>query len=165
MPIVDARAISYDNMQRFAAGQPVQLQTQNGGDIQPHDAVWVISITDHDLPKIFADSDRVLTLVFSDIEPMDPKFVPPDDSHYMKEAQAVQVLDFIEKAQQSPDKIMLLVNCRHGMCRSGAVVSFVGNVCGLGYWNTQRRNPQIVPNHWNQLLLFKEHFKRELKDV
>lgn len=160
MPIVDARAISYDQMVNFATGKPIQVQSQI--QMEPHDTVAIVSITDNSLPRLFQSNDRVLAVEFADIEPMDISFVPPAGTEYMTEAQAVEIVSFIENVHSRPEKTLLLVNCRHGMCRSGAVVDFTGMTCGLGYWNTRKRNPQIVPNHWVQYLLMKEHFKRRL---
>lgn len=164
MPIVDARAIPYDQMVNFASGKGVSLHASNTPEsaVQPHDAVAIISITDSQLPKLFNDSDKVCTLEFADIEPMNIEFIPPPDSEYMTVDHAKKVVEFIENIHLIPEKTLVLVNCRHGMCRSGAVVDFIGMTCGLGYWNTRKRNPQIVPNHWVQYLLLQEHFVRRL---
>ena len=158
--IVDARAISYNQMVMFTQKQPFELQ---GEPIQPYDTIKIISITDKELPKIFNDSDDVLTSVFADIEPTvgtyKPSFIP-DNPDYMVEEHAVGIIEFLEKIHALPEKVLLLVNCRHGIARSGAVVDYTSTVYGIGYWNNKRRNPGIVPNQWVSYLLFKEHFKR-----
>lgn len=167
MPIVDARAIQYDQMVNFTKNLPVSLPANlqsEEGKIQEHDAVKCISITDIGMQKIFEnDNENVCTAVFNDCEPGRIDFIPPPESpEFMTDQQAEKMVDFIEKIHALPERVLLLVNCKHGMCRSGAVVDFVGMTCGLGYWNTRRKNPQIVPNHWNQYLLLREHFKRKL---
>lgn len=146
-------------MQNFVAGSPVTLQGESP-DPAAND-IWVISVTDEDLPKLFtADSDKILTLVFADIDPQNPSFIPPADTQYFKPEMAVQVVDFLEKAQASSSNVLLLVNCRHGMCRSGAIIDYAANVYGVGFWDTKRKNPQMVPNYWVRYNLFKEHFRR-----
>lgn len=146
-------------MQNFVAGSPVTLQGE-APDPTAND-IWVISVTDEDLPKLFAkDSDKILTLVFADIDPQNPSFIPPPDTQFFKPEMAVQVVDFLEKAHASPSNVLLLVNCRHGMCRSGAIIDYAANVYGVGFWDTKRKNPQMVPNYWVRYNLFKEHFRR-----
>lgn len=166
MPIVDARALQYDQMVNLKNKQPISLPVNiqsEEGKIQNHDVVKVISITDIGMPQIFdLEDENVCMVVFNDCEPGRIDFVPTEESpEFMTDKHAEKLVDFIEKIHNLPEKVLLLVNCKHGMCRSGAVVDFVGVTCGLGYWNTRRRNPQIVPNHWNQYLLMREHFKRQ----
>jgi protein-tyrosine phosphatase len=163
MTIVDSRALSLKQALAIATGQPVPFNPQSiEGDnaIQPHDKVVLVSIRDSMMPETFQDSEDVCVVEFADIEPMNINFVPPEDSEYMTEAHAKKILEFITKWHSRPERVLFLVHCRHGMCRSGAVADFVGLICGLGYWNTRRRNPQIVPNHWVQYQLFKAHFKQ-----
>jgi predicted protein tyrosine phosphatase len=157
--IVDSRAFSFEQIIAFANKQSVPV----AGDqpVQPHDKVVLVSIVDSSMPKPFQDSDDICVVEFADIEPMNIKFQPPEDSEYMKEAHAVKILEFIKKWHARPEKVLFLAHCKHGMCRSGAVADFVGLFCGLGYWNTRKRNPQIVPNHWVQFQLFKALFRSQ----
>lgn len=161
MPIKAVLAIPYQEMVHFATGQPVCLPGDEMDPNQTND-IWVISVTDVELPPIFPPNvDKVLPLVFADIDPGNPDFVPPPDSQFMREEQAIQVVDFLEKAHASPTNVLLLVNCRYGQCRSGAIIDFAANVYGVGFWETKRRNPQMVPNYWVRYRLFHEHFKRK----
>ena len=158
MTIREAFAISYTEMSLISKGLKV---TWPG--LPPTSAceeIWVISITDSTLPKLFQDSEKILTLEFADIDPQNPSFNPPENTEFMKPEQAVKAVDFLERAQASDKEILLLVNCRHGMCRSGAVMDFAANVYGLGFWDTKKKNPQSVPNYWVRFLLFKEYFRR-----
>jgi protein-tyrosine phosphatase len=132
------------------------------GKIQPYDKIKVISITDYGLKKIFEkDTNDVLTMVFDDAEPSNINYEVPEGSNLMTPHQAEKIIDYLETLHSSDERILLLVNCKHGICRSGAIVDFVGCMCGLGYWNTKNRNPTIVPNHWVKYLLYQEHFKRK----
>lgn len=158
MPIREVRAIPYHEMQNFVQGKPVTVQGEAPDPAA--NEIWIVSITDEDLPKLHIDSEKVLTLVFADIDPQNPSFVPPADTQFFKPEMAVQVVDFLEKAQASSGNVLLLVNCRHGMCRSGAVIDYAANVYGVGFWDTKRKNPQMVPNYWVRYNLFKEHFRR-----
>jgi hypothetical protein len=164
MPIKEVRAVPYQEMVNFSKGQPVHIQ---GEPPDPScNEVWVISVIDKELSPIFlTESERVLPLSFADIDPQNPAFVPPTDSEFMKPEQAVQVVDFLERAHSSPKNVLLMVNCRHGMCRSGAIVDFAANVYGLGFWETRRKNPQMVPNYWVRYLLLNEFFKRKFSDT
>lgn len=155
--IVDSRAFSLEQILAYSTNKPVSIQ----GDkpIEPYDKVVLVSIIDSSMPKPFSDSDQICVVNFADIEPMDISFQPPENSEYMKEADAVKIFEFIKKWHSRPERVLFLAHCKHGMCRSGAVVDFVGMFCGLGYWNTRLRNPQIVPNHWVQFLLYKALLK------
>ena len=165
MPIVDARAIQYDQMVNYTNGKPISIAADvslEEARIQPHDIIKCISITDVGMKRIFEnDSDNVCSVVFNDCEPGNIDFIPGPESGFMTDQHAEKIVDFIEKIHALPEKVLVLVNCKFGMCRSGAVVDFIGVTCGLGYWNTRKKNPQIVPNHWNQYLLMREHFKRK----
>ena len=167
--IVDARAIRYEEMINLVEKRPVNFHSGTSSDltkIPEFDRIAVISVVDVvDMPKIFESSvpGKVCSLVFNDCEPQDiPNFIPNESQpEFMTEMQAKEVVDFVDDLHQSKEKILLLVNCKHGMCRSGAIVAYTGNVCSLGFWNMQRHNPQIVPNHWVLYKLFEQHFKKK----
>ncbi|TXH11414.1 MAG: hypothetical protein E6R04_02190 [Spirochaetes bacterium] len=164
--IVDARAISIDQAKYFLLkhlreGAPVPFPKtiyQGDNGIQPFDKIALVSITDSEMEKPFVDSEFVCCVEFKDIEPMNIDYVVPPGTEYMTEAHASKVYSFIKKLYAAPERILLFAHCRHGMCRSGAVVDFAGMYAGLGYWNTKRRNPQIVPNHWVQFQLIQALF-------
>jgi predicted protein tyrosine phosphatase len=168
MPIVDVRAISYEQMKSFIEQKPLDLKfIPGGGEIVNHNKIYIISITDPHVPKLFQQElDNVITFTYKDVEVRTGQnlftFTPGDEGH-MTDEHANKIIDFIEKAHSSEENIMLLVNCMFGMCRSGAIADFVGNIYGFGCWDTKKRNPNILPNHWNQFLLFKEYCKRNLK--
>lgn len=159
MTIVDARALSYNQMLAFAQKQPFEM---NGEPVEQYDVIKIISITDHDLPKIFNDGENVITCVFSDIEPngqLAKDFVPTSGDNFLSEEDAAKMVEFIKKAHDLPEKVLFLVNCKYGQCRSGAVVDFIATIHNHGAWKTNRRNPQIVPNQWVKYSLFREYYK------
>ena len=163
MTIQEARAISYNEMVNMVNGRPLQL---NGNEPirAGYEEVHVVSITDHDLPKIFnEDTFNILTVVFSDIEAGSMEYEPKDGEHFLTSSEAKDIVEFIERAHLSDKKILLLVNCKFGMCRSGAVVDYAATRCALGCYDTQRRNPQILPNQWVKYQLFKEHFRSQFE--
>lgn len=163
--IVDARAIGIEQAKKLLTGEPIPFipEAVSGEQrIQPHDRIVLVSICDSTMEKPFRDSADICAVEFADIEPMNIDFQVPPGTEYMTEAHAQKVFDFIKKWHSAPEKVLFLAHCRHGMCRSGAVVDFVGMFAGLGYWNTRRRNPQIVPNHWVQFQLNQVLFRERL---
>ncbi len=169
--IVDSRAISIDQAKYFLLkhlreGAPIPFpKTIYEGDngIQAFDKIALVSITDSEMEKPFVDSEYVCCVEFKDIEPMNINYVVPPGTEYMTEVHASKIYSFIKKLHETPERVLLFAHCRHGMCRSGAVVDFAGMYAGLGYWNTKRRNPQIVPNHWVQFQLTQALFTDRLK--
>lgn len=163
--IVDARAIGIEQAKCLLVGQPVPFIPEAvSGDnkIQPHDKVVLVSICDSEMEKPFRDAEDICAVEFADIEPMNIDFVVPPGTEYMTEAHAEKIYQFIKKWHAVPERVLFIAHCRHGMCRSGAVADFTGMFAGLGYWNTKRRNPQIVPNHWVSFLLNQAMFKERL---
>jgi hypothetical protein len=161
MPIVEARAIPYNEMVNLVTGKPVNFFGKV--PVIPQEKLWMISITDPETPPIFAcDSANVINLKFKDIDPQNIDFVPPPDNiDYMRPEQARKIVDFLKMAHADPMKSLLVVNCHQGWCRSGAIVDFVGTVFGLGFYAMRDRNPQMLPNHWVRYLLFQEWFKQK----
>jgi protein-tyrosine phosphatase len=84
------------------------------------------------------------------------------NKEYCTVEQAKQMVNFIDDAHSDPRNVLLLVNCKFGMCRSGAVVDYAGQVCHLSFWEQKNRNPQIVPNYWVRNLMFEEFYTRNL---
>lgn len=155
MPIKEARALSYDNMLN------VSLQLKTFQEKFENCNVKVISILDKDLPRIFPeDNENVITLVFPDADPERRDEYEVTSEHYCTPEQEKKIVEFIDKAHQDPRDIAVLVNCKFGMCRSGAVVDYIGQTCCLGFWNQKNKNPQIVPNYWVRHLLFKEYYSK-----
>jgi predicted protein tyrosine phosphatase len=169
--IVDARAITYLEMENYVNKRPVSLHVNvntEEGKIAAHDEICIVSITDVDMQRIFKESipGKVCSLVFNDCEPNGIPTFKPDTTmpEFMTSAQANELVDFIDDLHSSNKRILLLVNCKHGMCRSGAVVNYVGHIASLGFWSTKRKNPQIVPNYWVQYQLFKAHFEKKARE-
>lgn len=169
--IVDARAINYNEMVNLVNKKPVNLPYSVNTpetEIQNFDKIAVVSITDIGMPRIFEKSipGEVCSLVFNDVEPNNiPDFKPSESQpEFMTDGQAKEVVEFIDYLQGLQEKILLMVNCVYGMCRSGAVVNYTGHVCSLGFWNVRRRNPQIVPNYWVEYQLFKVHFQKKAEN-
>jgi predicted protein tyrosine phosphatase len=167
--IVDARAVMYDQMVNFVQNGNISFHadvSKPENSLQKHDLIKIISVTDIGMPRIFEkNTDNICSLVFNDVEPGKIDFIANTEQiEFMTPEQAKQVVDFIEKIHELPEKVLLLVNCKFGMCRSGAIVDYASLRAGLGFWATKRRNPQIVPNHWVQYLLMQEFFKRKFNN-
>jgi predicted protein tyrosine phosphatase len=168
--IVDARAINYNEMVNLVTGKPINLPCELNSpetEVQPFDKIAIVSITDIGMQRIFEQSiaDKVCSLVFNDVEPKDiPNFTPSEsEPEFMTDKQAQEIVEFIDHMHSLSEKILLMVNCVHGMCRSGAVVNYVGHICSLGFWNMKKRNPHIVPNYWVEYQLFRKHFQIKTK--
>jgi predicted protein tyrosine phosphatase len=80
------------------------------------------------------------------------------------EMMANQIIDFVDNLQSSLTEIVLYVHCTLGVSRSGAIATFVAEICGLDGTSFAENNPQIHPN---QLVLErlrtakKKAFRRE----
>jgi hypothetical protein len=156
--IVSVRAVSYEVMADYLAGNPLNPCALAGA---AHDRVWIIGVTNSDASPLnafegwagggpvalVADGERRLALSFDDIEarddrPRDPRFV------YFDEAMAARVCDFIRRAHgdDATRRDLLLVHCHAGVSRSGAIADFARAVTAVDYDTFRRANPQVVPN-------------------
>jgi len=162
MSIVAAKAIPYYEMELLVKTQtPLSIRHF----ASQFDRVWLVSITDPDVPAIFSrDHDNAIGLRFHDADPGQltiEQFYKnnPAMQHvqFMNFEQARQIADFLVKADQSSkdSKDVLIVNCMMGVARSGAVVDFARQLFGFDYETFKRMNPQIVPNLWVKKLLMK----------
>ena len=149
MSIINALALSYVEMQQVlnngtrASVIPSELLSTNP-------TFKFISITDPKVPSLFnSNSPSVLQLKFHDIVPENiwnsySNLVLPNKTH------AQQIVEFIQRINSLSEPILLLVNCMAGISRSGAVVTYVGNLCGF---DPKEHNPQIDPNEYLLKLL------------
>ena len=97
--------------------------------------VFVVSIVDPEEAPIFAaDTDRIITLRFHDLDPewpVDPERDPRPSYVFMSEDHARRIVDHVLKFREHPERWELLVNCMQGVSRSGAVGTFVQRVAGI----------------------------------
>jgi predicted protein tyrosine phosphatase len=172
MAIVAVRAVSYEVMQDFLRGNPLNPCAVAAAR---HGKVWIISVTSAappwdglegapagELPPLVEDAVDRIALVFDDIEPhvdratgvelgRDEGFV------YFDEVMAEKVCAFIRRAHEedAARADLLLVNCHAGVSRSGAIADFARAVVEVDYEEFRRSNPQIVPNVLVRRLLFR----------
>lgn len=144
MPIVNALALSYVEMQQF-------LNKNKQSNLIPPDLLSLnptyrfISITDPKVPSLFSSNNSsVLQLKFHDIVPENiwnsqSNLILPTKEH------AKQIVVFVQAVNALAEPVLLLVNCMAGISRSGAVVTYVGNLCGF---DPKEHNPQIDPNEY-----------------
>ena len=157
MAIVTVRAVSYEVMADYLAGNPLNPCALAAAS---HDRVWIIGVTNAPTCPLNAfegweegpvplvkDADDRLALSFDDIEarddrPRDPRFV------YFDEAMAARVCAFVRRAHEDdPAAVdLLLVHCHAGVSRSGAIADFARGAVGADYDAFRRANPQVVPN-------------------
>lgn len=175
MTIKSVRAVSYRAIQRWKE-EPHDSPITSWG--LWFDNVWLIHITDVDMPSLFHDSEKCITLKFEDIDPnwfaKKKGYMENDDQAILSgvfsgerifsQADAKKVLDFLHRANANPDSNdALLVNCMAGVSRSGAVVDFARVMFGIGFDEFKRLNPRIVPNrHVKQLLFAAWHEEPEM---
>src|SRR5437870_12719741 len=89
--------------------------------------VFVVSIVDPEEAPIFAaDTDRIITLRFHDLDPewpVDPERDPRPSYVFMSAEDAKRIVDHVLKFHDHPAPWAFLVNCMAGISRSGAVRS------------------------------------------
>lgn len=100
---------------------------------------WLISICDHDVPNatIHYPFDEILFMRFDDVSEEGPNLAS------ISGEQAAEIANFIKRARA--EKKNVWVNCHAGICRSGAIVSLLGD---LG-WEVVKHaeSPGRIPNH------------------
>jgi predicted protein tyrosine phosphatase len=131
-----------------------------------NNSIIVISIID--TPKetndrIFdEDTDRIITLNFSDITPGPflHNSCDLDGIEYMNLEQANRIVEFVLRWANSDKAVNLFCNCSAGICRSGAVVSWAYKHSKMSDHDFVRLNPNIKPNEWVLwLLIYSESLK------
>jgi len=126
--------------------------------------VFVVSIVDPEEAPIFAaDTDRIITLRFHDLDPqwpVDPERDPRPSYVFMNAEQARQIVDHVLKFHQHPEPWELLVNCMQGISRSGAVGTFVQRVAGIPAEQFLTQNTGLHPNGYVLKLLAREWTRR-----
>ena len=126
--------------------------------------VFVVSIVDPEEAPIFAaDTDRIITLRFHDLDPqwpVDPERDPRPSYVFMNAEQARQIVDHVLKFHQHPEPWELLVNCMQGISRSGAVGTFVQRVAGIPAEQFLTQNTGLRPNPYVLKLLMRELTRR-----
>jgi len=104
---------------------------------------FVVSIIDPEEEPIFAaDTDRIITVRFHDLDPewpVDPERDPRRSYVLMNEDHAKRIVDRVLKFHEHPAPWELLVNCMAGISRSGAVATFVQRLAGVPADHSSRR--------------------------
>lgn len=104
--------------------------------LQPHSDLVVISITEPeaDVARLAIPEDRVLRLVFHDVDPgnqVENRWKLFDDQH------AKEVINFVRQLHADQRSYKLAVHCRAGISRSAAIALFVAEETGCHF----RRKP------------------------
>lgn len=96
------------------------------------------------------DSDRWVTLRFDDINSRGLAAMTPEEAArytIFSDQQADRIIDLVEASQRDTEQEhIFLVNCAAGVCRSGAVVSFIQEIIRLDWEQFRRDNPNVAPN-------------------
>ena len=126
--------------------------------------VFVVSIVDPEEAPIFAaDTDRIITLRFHDLDPewpVDPERDPRPSYVFMNEEDAKRIVNHVVKFHEHPEPWELLVNCMAGISRSGAVGTFVQRVVGIPAEQFLTQNTGLRPNPYVLKLLMRELTRR-----
>lgn len=117
-----------------------------------------ISVVDCNAPPVFGVSERVLTISFDDISPemFESQAVYEQILRQMEELgrpyrifseeQARAILQFALPFHRLAQAVELFVHCTMGVSRSGAIASYLAELCQVDMGNFGELNPQIVPN-------------------
>lgn len=179
--IVDCIAVPYRMMQEYKS----RLEKSELGLLaKAYPRVWIVSITDPEVPPLFREMSDVLPLQFHDVDAdkYDPQNIElltstynrdPDEDPEQKPLtifspeQALQVVQFIMRAhanhEERPD--LFVANCMAGVKRSGAIVDFARTACGVPYERFMRFNRKITPNSFIRRLLFEAWVEEKTKPV
>ena len=128
----------------------------------------VVSIVDPEEEPIFAaDTDRIITVRFHDLDPqwpVDPERDPRPSYVFMSAEQARQIVDHVLKFHEHPAPWAFLVNCMAGVSRSGAVGTFVQRLASIPEADFITTNPALHPNKYVLKLLMREWTRRHRRD-
>lgn len=117
-----------------------------------------ISVVDCNAAPVFAASERVLTVSFDDIS---PEMFESQETferilaqmeelgrpyRVFSEEQARAILQFALPFHRLAGPIELYVHCTMGVSRSGAIATYIAELCRLDMQSFGMLNPQIVPN-------------------
>lgn len=148
--------LSHEAMEEFVGANAERKRT-----VMPSTEHGYISILAPHWAKIFKkNSDHVITLVFDDISREYPDtLVEGRILTLFSDDQAKQLIDFVEEFNKRPTDDTMYVHCRQGVSRSGAVGTFINEICELDSSQFNSDNPQLKPNphvlnlltyHWNE---------------
>ena len=122
--------------------------------------VFVVSIVDPEEAPIFAaDTDRIVTLRFHDLDhdwPVDPERDPRPSYVFMSEEDATRIVDHVIRFHEHPERWECLVHCMAGVSRSGAVGTFIQRVAGIPAEHFLTQNTGLHPNRYVLKLLMRE---------
>ena len=125
---------------------------------------FVVSIIDPEEEPIFAaDTDRIITVRFHDLDPqrpVDPERDPRPSYVFMSEEDATRIVAHVIRFHQHPQPWELFVNCMAGISRSGAVGTFVQRVVGIPAEQFLTQNTGLRPNPYVLKLLMRELTRR-----
>ena len=129
----------------------------------PANAV-VVSIVDPEEEPIFlADTDRIITVRFHDLDPfwpVDPERDPRPSYVFMSEEDAKRIVDHVVRFHEHPERWECLVHCMAGVSRSGAVGTFIQRVAGIPAEHFLTQNTGLHPNRYVLKLLMRELTRR-----
>ena len=147
--------LSHEAMEEFVGANAARKKT-----VMPSTEHGYISILAPEWPRIFKkDSEHVVTLVFDDISRAYPDtLVEGRLLTLFSDEQAKQVIDFVEAFNKRQSDDTMYVHCRQGVSRSGAVGTFINEICELDQSQFNSDNPQLKPNP-HVLNLLNYHWK------
>jgi len=121
---------------------------------------FVVSIIDPEEEPIFAaDTDRIITVRFHDLDPewpVDPERDPRPSYVFMSEEDAKRIVDHVVRFHEHPERWECLVHCMAGVSRSGAVGTFIQRVAGIPAEHFLTQNTGLHPNRYVLKLLMRE---------
>lgn len=124
--------------------QRFENRTPEAGDV-----CISISGTMDELPvKRFKDYELGIMSIFDDCTPKFSYGIP------MSMEQAKHVYEFIKRIHALDTEHSVYVHCAAGICRSGAVASFIAEFTDMNISKFLANNPMIQPNLWVENLLF-----------
>lgn len=126
----------------------------------------IISIIDPDMKPVFSeDTERVITVFFSDITPgpfLRHGFFFERGEKFCTSEDAKKIFDFILKHSNSDKEEKLVCQCSAGICRSGAVATFAQTHSNMSDVDFVRENEHIKPNEWVLWKLIEQQWKERI---
>lgn len=112
----------------------------------------IVSIINPDMEPIFTeDTDRIITVSFSDITPgpfLAHSFFFEKGEKFCSSEDAKKIVDFVLRHANSSESNTLVCQCSAGICRSGAVAAFALQHSDMKDTDFIMINAGIKPNEW-----------------
>lgn len=141
------KGINDENVESIKNTFFISINSTNGSDSEPF---------------FKEEHSNVLSLFFDDCDSYKkyPKIGSNGEFYVqipMSESQALEVLDFIGKLNETSD---VFVHCTAGISRSGAVGAFISDYFNNNWEKFMFDNPQVIPNSYISSLLRKTYYSK-----